>query len=63
MPHHFTARDFSARTRRALSKKGIAVVGSFTAPAGSFASGSRVYHLDVRGERIVRTYSEVEALA
>lgn len=63
--HHFIARDFAARTRRALLKKGIVIIGASTLPSasGSFAAGSRGYLLDNNGEHQIRTYLEVEALA
>lgn len=64
--HHFAAKDFSLKTRRALSKRGITIIGATTIPgSGSlpFAQGSRGYRLDNNGEHQIRSYSEVEALA
>ena len=64
--HHFIARDFDTKTRRALTKAGIRIIGAVNLPAASgdlrFARGERGYQLDNRGEHQIRTYSEVKAL-
>jgi hypothetical protein len=64
--HHFIARDFSVKTRRALSKRGIAIIGSTVIPGTGplpFANGTRGYCLNNNGEHQIRTYAEVEAMA
>lgn len=63
--HHFIARDFSLKTRRALLKRGIVIIGCTLIPdAGpmGYCNGTRGYCLDNNGQHQVRTYSEVEAL-
>lgn len=59
------ALDFSASTRRALARKGIAVVGSQAAPAfdGDKVFSGRVYRLDHNGTHKLRTHAEVMELA
>jgi hypothetical protein len=64
--HHFIAKDFSLKTRRALLKRGIVVTGATVIPGSGalpFANGSRGYCLNNNGQHQIRTYSEVEALA
>jgi len=43
--HHFSARDFSRKTRNALTKKGLTIVSSTWIPAagGDFANGETAY--------------------
>lgn len=64
--HHFIAKDFSLKTRRALLKCGIVVTGATVIPGSGalpFANGARGYCLNNNGQHQIRTYSEVEALA
>lgn len=64
--HHFIARDFSAKTRRALSKRGIVIIGATVIPGTGplpFANGTRGYCLNNNGEHQIRTYAEVEGMA
>jgi hypothetical protein len=64
--HHTIAADFSLKTRRALSKRGITITGATVIPSTGplpFASGTRGYCLNNNGEHQIRTYSEVAALA
>lgn len=63
--HPIPARHFNARTLRALTKKGIAIIGATCLPnsVGSFAGGETGYNLDDNGTGRVRTYLEVLALA
>jgi hypothetical protein len=63
--HHTIARDFPAKTRRALLKRGIVITGATVIPGSGplpFASGSRGYCLDNNGQHQIRSYSEVEGL-
>lgn len=63
---HFSARDFSAATRRALLKRGIQIIG-LTLIHGDgpmpTANGENGYALSVRGQHQIRRHSEVIALA
>ena len=64
--HHFMARDFSAKVRRALLKRGIVIIGSQNLPGDGdmpYANGIRGYQLSDNGTFRIRTYFEVEALA
>ncbi len=65
LSHSVFARDFSAVTRRALLKKGIAVIGitNVPGPGGDYANGSRGYQLSNAGTFMIRGYFEVIALA
>lgn len=62
---HFSAQDFSAAERRALLRKGIAIVGSQAVPAfdGDRYFSGRAYMLDIEGKGCLRSYREVLALA
>lgn len=59
--------DFSKKTIKALSLKGIRLIGLTVIPdmtaALPFASGSRGYCLDDNGCHRIKTFSEVMALA
>lgn len=59
------AKDFSKQIRTALTRKGIAIVGStwLPGPGGDFTNGERGYTLDDNGTQRIRTYLEVKALA
>lgn len=61
------ARDFSARERRALLRKGIAIIGvSYLPDAASvfpYVNGETGYCLNDNGTHRVRSYAEVVALA
>lgn len=64
--HHFIARDFSAKVRRALLKRGVVIIGATVIPGSAplpFANGVRGYCLSNNGEHQIRTYAEVEAMA
>lgn len=64
--HHFIARDFSAKVRRALSNRGITIRGATTIPGSGdmpFANGMRGYCLDNNGQHQVRTFAQVEEMA
>jgi len=54
--HSDFARDFSAATRRALLKRGIAVIGICAIPDMShpmpYANASRGYNLDIEGRLV-----------
>ncbi len=65
LSHSVFARDFSAVTRRALLKKGIAVIGitNVPGPGGDYSNGSRGYELSNGGTFMIRGYFEVIALA
>lgn len=64
---HFSARDFSATTRKALVKKGIDILGTCVIPDMShpmpYANGSRGYQLSDNGTGKVRSYREVIEMA
>lgn len=66
LKHSDFARDFSAATRRALLKKGIAVIGICAIPDMShpmpYANASRGYQLDDNGTFKVRSHAEVIAM-
>lgn len=57
--------DFSRKTLRSLSRKGIALVGLSSAPdaAGSFLNSTKLYVLNDNGTHRVRTFAQVLALA
>lgn len=61
------AHDFSATERKALLRKGIAIIGVTYLPAASgplpYANGERGYCLNDNGTHRVRTYRDVCALA
>ena len=59
------ALDFSASTRRALARKGIAIIGAQAAPAfdGDSTFSGRVYRLTDNGAHKLRTHAEVMGLA
>ena len=61
------SRDFSARTLRALSSKGIQIVSIMAIPAKGddlmFCNSTRGYVLDDNGTHRIRSHSEVLALA
>lgn len=64
--HHAIARDFSIKTCRALTKRGIVIIGATVIPGAGplpFANGTRGYCLNNNGEHQIRTYAEVEAMA
>lgn len=65
--HSVFARDFSPATRRALIKKGIAVIGTCAIPDMShpmpYANASRGYQLSDNGTFKIRTHAEVRAIA
>ncbi len=64
--HSDFARDFSATTRRALLKRGIAVIGLCSIPGEGdmpWANSTRGYRLDNNGEHQIRTHAEVRAMA
>jgi hypothetical protein len=65
LAHSDFARDFSAVVRRALLKKGIAVIGitNVPGPGGDYTNGSRGYQLANAGTFMIRGYFEVIALA
>jgi hypothetical protein len=65
LSHSVFARDFSAVTRRALLKKGIAVLGITNVPdaTGNYANGSRGYELANNGTFMIRSHSEVREMA
>ncbi len=64
--HSDFARDFSVSTRRALLKKGIAVVGICAIPDMShpmpYANASRGYELSNNGTFMIRSHKEVLAM-
>jgi hypothetical protein len=53
--------DFSATTRRALARKGVAIYGITLVPAadGSFANGTRAYKVDDNGCGRIWTFAQV----
>lgn len=57
--------NFSSKTIKALSRKGIRIVSTTMLPGedGSFANGETGYCLDNQGEYQVRTFGQVLALA
>lgn len=64
--HHFIARDFAAKIRRALLRRGIVIIGAANLPGPGplpFANGTRGYYLNNNGEHQIRTYAEVEEMA
>lgn len=63
--HHFSARNFSAANRRALTKKGITILRSMNLPGedGSYANGILGYELNDNGTSRIRTHLEVIAIA
>lgn len=65
--HHFSGNDFSSKTLKALTKRGIRIVGAtyIPGPDGSFisADAQQVWNLDDNGTHRVRTFREVMALA
>lgn len=58
-------RDFTAKTRNALARKGIVVVGVQAAPAfdGDTTFSGRTYRLDDNGCCRMRSHAEVLELA
>lgn len=66
LKHSDFARDFSATTRRALLKRGIAVIGICAIPDMSssmpYANATRGYNLDDNGTHRIRTHAEVRAM-
>ena len=54
-------RDFTVKTRNALARKGITVIGSTFIPgsAGSFANGERAYNVSDNGCGRVWTFGQV----
>lgn len=65
--HSVFARDFSVKTRNALLRRGVAVIGTCTIPAASgemrMANGTRGYELSDDGMFCIRTHAEVVAMA
>lgn len=63
--HHFMANDFSAKTRRALLKRGIVITGATIIPGTGpmpFANGTRGYCLNNNGQHQILTHAEVEVM-
>lgn len=62
---HFSARDFSVKTRNGLSRKGIEIIGIRYLPGegGDYLNGFRGYELSHNGTYMIRTYLEVKAMA
>jgi hypothetical protein len=63
--HEIPASHFNKKVLKALTKKGIAIIGMTTIPGndGSYATGFTGYELDDNGTGRVRSYLQVEALA
>lgn len=60
--HHSVAKDFSAKTRRALASKGVTVIGSQLLPGDGdmpWANAIQGYLVDDNGEGRVLTFSGV----
>lgn len=58
-------RDFSSKTRNALARKGIVVLGAQAAPAfeGDTSFSGRTYRLDDNGCCRMRSHAEVMEMA
>ena len=63
MSHHFIAADFSAAQRKALTKKGIRIIGAQACPdmtsSMPYANATRGYLIDDNGCGRVWSYQEV----
>jgi hypothetical protein len=59
--HKVAGKDFSKKTLKALSSKGIAILSATYAPGpgGNYANGEVVYNLDDNGTGRTRSFLQV----
>lgn len=59
-------RDFSAKTRNALARRGVSIIGTTVIPGAGdmpFANGERGYRVNDNGCGRILTFAQVLALA